>query len=69
MRALRRLLGFLLLVAAAAAGAVVLRRRLASRRDRVDLYYEDGSMVSLDERSAVAERLLPLARDALRAAR
>jgi hypothetical protein len=48
---------------------VLYRRRLAQRRSRVDLYYESGSMISLDEGSPAAERLLPLARETLQAAR
>jgi hypothetical protein len=46
----------------------VYRRRAATRRERIDLYYEDGSMISLDEGSPAAGRLLPLARETLRAA-
>ena len=37
--------------------------------ERVDLYFADGSMVSLEGGSAETARLLPLANDALRAAR
>ena len=55
-------------VAGMVAGAAFLRRR-AVPADRVDLYYEDGSMVSLDEGSPDAQRLLPLAREILRGAR
>ena len=69
MRALRRLFGFLTLVGLAFAGLVVYRRRFAARRDRIDLYYEDGSLVSIDQGSAGAERLQPLAHDVLTAAR
>jgi len=50
------------------AGAAFIRRRTADR-DRVDLYYEDGSMVSLSNGSPDAERLLPLAREILRQTR
>jgi hypothetical protein len=50
------------------AAAVLLRRRAAQHRERADLYFDDGSMISLVEGSADAERLLPLARDVLRAA-
>ena len=50
------------------AGAAFIRRRTADR-DRVDLYYEDGSMVSLSNGSPEAERLLPLAREILRKTR
>jgi len=47
------------------AGAAFIRRRSA-HRERVDLYYEDGSMISLSNGSPDAERLLPLAREILR---
>jgi len=50
------------------AGAAFIRRR-SVRRERVDLYYEDGSMVSLSNGTPDAERLLPLARDILRSTR
>jgi hypothetical protein len=43
------------------AGAAFIRRRTA-RRDHADLYFEDGSMLSLTNGSPGAERLLPLAR-------
>jgi len=69
MRALRKLFGFLMLVGIAFAGILVYRRRFAARRERIDLYYEDGSLVSLEEGSDGAARLLPLASDVLRAAR
>ena len=49
------------------AGAAFIRRR-GIRSERVDLYYEDGSMVSLTDDSADAETLLPLAREILQAA-
>ena len=54
--------------AAAAAAAAVLRRRRAVA-ERVDLYYEDGSLVSLAEGSEEAAQLLTVAADVLRAAR
>ena len=66
-----RKLGFLtgfVLAVGSLAGAIVYRRRFARRAERVDLYYEDGSMVSLAEGSPDAARLLPLARDVLDAA-
>ena len=65
----RRLLAFAGVVGGALAAVAWLRRAGARRRERVDLYYADGSMVSLGDGSAEAERLLSLARDALRAAR
>ncbi len=65
----RSLLNALLLVAGSASGALLLRRRAARRRERVDLYFDDGSMMSLTEGSPDAEQLLPLARRVLEAAR
>ena len=65
----RRLVALLALVAAWAVGTALLRRASPSRRERVDLYFEDGSMHSLSEGVPEASRLLPLARDALHAAR
>jgi hypothetical protein len=50
------------------AGAAFVRRQAADR-ERVDLYFEDGSMLSLTDGSPGAERLLPLARDVLGHAR
>ncbi len=64
----RKLLTGFLLTAGSLAGTVLYRRRAARRRERVDLYYEDGSMVSLTEGSPEAESLLPLAREVLQTA-
>ena len=50
------------------AGAAFIRRQTA-QRERADLYYEDGSMLSLTNGSPGAERLLPLAREVLRKSR
>jgi hypothetical protein len=50
------------------AGVAFLRRR-GAQRDRIDLYYEDGAMVSLPDGSPDADRLLSIARDVLGAAR
>lgn len=50
------------------AGAAFIRRR-AANSDRADLYYEDGSMISIDDGSADAERLFPLAREVIRSTR
>jgi hypothetical protein len=61
----RKLLGALSLAVGSAAGAVLLRRRHAHRASRVDLYFDDGSMLSLAEGSPEAERLVPLGREAL----
>jgi hypothetical protein len=43
----RNVLTGVLLGAGSAAGTLLLRRRLARRRERVDIYFADGSMVSL----------------------
>jgi hypothetical protein len=50
------------------AGAAFIRRQ-AAQRQRVDLYYADGSMLSLTDGAPGADRLLPLAREILRTAR
>jgi hypothetical protein len=68
MRGRNFLTGFLL-AAGSAAGTVLYRRRAARRRERVQLYFGDGSMVSLTEGSPEAERLLGHARELLAAAR
>jgi hypothetical protein len=49
------------------AGAAFVRRH-AAQRDRADLYFEDGSMLSLTNGSPGAHRLLPAAREILRQA-
>ena len=51
-----------------AAGAILLRRRTRSR-DRVELYFDDGSLVTVGKGEPDAERLLSPARDLLAAAR
>jgi hypothetical protein len=65
----RRLLTGFLLTAGSVVGAVLFRRRAARRRERADLYFDDGSMISLVEGTPEAARLLPLARKVLEAAR
>ena len=60
----------LLAAAAALAGAIVfVRTKSAVDREHVDVYFADGSMVSLESGSSDGDRLLPLARRALAAAR
>jgi hypothetical protein len=66
---LRRLLAVAAWLAGSALGAVLLRRRMARGRDRVELYFEDGSLVSLAEGSPEAELLLLHARELLAGAR
>jgi hypothetical protein len=50
------------------AGTAFIRRQTA-HRERADLYFEDGSMLSLTDGSPGAERLIPLAREILRQSR
>ena len=52
-----------------AAAAAVWRLRRSSPSERVDLHFDDGSMISFEPGSPEAERLLPLARDVLSQAR
>ena len=68
MRSRSFLTGFLL-AAGSAVGTVLYRRRAARRRERVELYFADGSMVSLTQGSAAAEGLLGHARELLNTAR
>ena len=65
----RRLVVFVGFVTGALAGSMLYRRSFARRPERVDVYYDDGSMVSYAGGSSEAESLLPAARDALAAAR
>jgi hypothetical protein len=44
---------------------IYLARRRVPPRERVHLYYDDGSMVTLESSAPEAERLLALARAAL----
>jgi hypothetical protein len=52
-----------------AAGLALWRRSSAKDRERVELYFSDGSMVSFPEDSTEAARLIPLARQVLTNAR
>lgn len=57
----RRLLGLAVLVG----GPLYLRRRREAARERVHLYFDDGSTVTLADDSPDAGRLLELARPGL----
>jgi hypothetical protein len=59
---MRRLVVLLLFVCGP---VLVLSRRRRERRERVHLYYDDGSMVTLERGAPEAERLLAVARGAL----
>jgi hypothetical protein len=54
---------------ASAAGAVLLSRRASRRRDRLELYFDDGTLVTLAQGEAEADRLLARARELLLSAR
>ena len=59
---MRRLLALLFFVG----GPVLyLSRRRAEHRERVQLYYDDGSMITLERGAPEAEQLLAVARGAL----
>lgn len=64
----RRLRVFLLGVASGGAATVALRSRLGARRERLDVYFADGSFVTFGAGSPEAARLLPLAQQVLVAA-
>ena len=65
----RRFLALLGFATGILAGSVLFRRSFGRRRDRVDVYFEDGSMVSYADGAPEAERLLQVARDVLVASR
>ncbi|HEX2550740.1 MAG TPA: hypothetical protein VHL51_12975 [Gaiellales bacterium] len=50
-------------------GTVLYRRRSVRNRTRVDVYFDDGSMVSLAAGSPDADVMLPHAEEVLAAAR
>jgi hypothetical protein len=59
----RKVVTGFLLAAGSLAGSLLVRRRAARRRERVDLYAEDGTMQSFGDDSMQAARLLPIARE------
>jgi hypothetical protein len=65
----RSVVGVLAAGAALAGAIVFVRTKSALDREHVDVYYTDGSMISLNPGSADGDRLLPLARRAIAAAR
>ena len=60
----RNLLALVALLGGVFAGFALFRRAGGGRRERVDLYYDDGSLVTLGESDGA--RLLEIARGALR---
>ena len=65
----RTLFSGLLLIALSLLGAALFRRRRTGRGEQVDLYYADGTMVTLEPGSPQGDSLLALARDVMREAR
>ncbi len=53
----------------ALASTAIYRRWAGSRRERLELYFDDGSFVTLADGSQEAARLLPLAQRVVTAAR
>jgi hypothetical protein len=53
----------------ALAGLAAYRHWFGETSERLDLYFDDGSFVTLADGSAEAERLLPLAHQVLASAR
>jgi hypothetical protein len=66
---MRKLLAFLGFVTGIVGASLFYRRSFARRPERIDVYFDDGSMVSVVDGSGEADALLPVARDALAAAR
>lgn len=60
-------LAFAGFVAGGIAASAAYERLAAKRRDRLDIYFDDGSFVTYVEGSPEAEQLLPLARQVLAA--
>ena len=65
----RRLFALAGLASGAVAGTAAYRRWFGASRERLDIYFDDGSFVTFGDRSPEAARLLPLARQVLVAAR
>ncbi len=66
---MRRLLGLAAAVGAVLAAISFVRRGTVRKRERVDLYFDDGSMVSFADGSQEADTLQPVAQAVLAAAR
>ena len=65
----RRLLSLAGFASGALAGTALYRRLAGGTRERLDLYFDDGSFVTFSAGSSEGARLLPLARQVLTAAR
>lgn len=65
----RKVLGLLGFGTGLFAGSVLYRRSFGRRREGIDVYFGDGSMISFADGSPEAAVFLPIARDAIAAAR
>jgi len=65
----RKALGLLGFASGLLAGTVLYRRTIARRRERVDVYFDDGTMLTLVDGSPESVDALTIARAALAAAR
>ena len=65
----RKLLALTGFATGALAGVVAFRRTVGRGRDRLEVYFDDGSMVTLVEGAPDADRLLGVARGLLVTAR
>ena len=63
----RGLLALAGLVGVGIAAGATYERRVAKERDRLDVYFDDGSFVTYVDGSTQAQKLLPLARQVLAA--
>jgi hypothetical protein len=65
----RRLLALAGFASGALVGTTAYRRWFGASRERVEVYFEDGSFVTFEAGSREAARLMPLARQVFAAAR
>jgi hypothetical protein len=65
----RRFLTLAGFASGALAGTALYRRWFGGSRERIDVYFEDGSFVTFGAGSSEAARLLPLAQQVFLAAR
>ena len=65
----RRLAAIAVAIGSLAGAAALWRRRSGAGKDRADVYFADGSMVSFPEGSDEAATLFPIARPILAQAR
>jgi hypothetical protein len=65
----RRLLALAGFASGALAGTVLYQRWFGSGRERLDVYFDDGSFVTFAPSSPEGARLIPLAHQVLSAAR